>query len=127
MGTGVESLKELANFFSSVNLTSLSALALLLRAFSAFCRCWLANDLNSFRTSCSTVEVALGAAVLVPLPEGLREALALSTGFVSAALPLAGWAVDLGSLAGASAGLTSAGAFWASALGAGAFLFASGV
>ena len=61
VGTGVDSLKELANFFNSVSLTSLSCLALLLRAFSAFCRCWLAKFLNSFSTSCSTVEVALAA------------------------------------------------------------------
>lgn len=53
------SLKLLANFFSSVNLTSLSALALLLLAFSAFCRCWLAKLLKEFKTSRSTVEVAL--------------------------------------------------------------------
>jgi hypothetical protein len=42
-------------------LTSLSAFALLLLAFSALRRCCVANDLNEFKTSRSTVEVALGA------------------------------------------------------------------
>lgn len=62
VGTGVDSLKLFANFRSSVNFTSLSALALLLRTFSAFMRCWLAKFLKSLSTSRSTVEVALGAA-----------------------------------------------------------------
>lgn len=69
LGTGVESLKLSANFFSSINLTSLSALALLLRTFSALSRCWVAKVLNSFSTSRSTVEVALGAA-MPSLPAG---------------------------------------------------------
>jgi hypothetical protein len=59
-GTGVESLKLLANFFNSVNLTTLSCSRLLLRTFRAVSRCWLANDLNEFKTSRSTVDVALG-------------------------------------------------------------------
>jgi hypothetical protein len=39
VGTGVVNLKLLANFFSSVDLTSLSARALWFRAFSALLRC----------------------------------------------------------------------------------------
>lgn len=93
VGTGVESLKLLANFFNSVSLTSLSALALLLRAFWAFSRCWLANDLKELRTSLSTVDVALGVPSLT-CGERLRlvddefgvgsSALVLSAGLLSA-------------------------------------------
>ncbi len=96
-GTGVDSLKLSANFFSSISLISLSALALLLRAFSAFFRCWVAKSLNEFSTSRSTVEVALGAAapslacgemVRVLTAAGRRgvAAFLLSFGFVSVAL-----------------------------------------
>lgn len=61
-GTGVDNLKLSANFFSSVSRTSLSAFALPLRNFSAAERCCVAKLLNSFNTSFSTVEVALGVA-----------------------------------------------------------------
>ena len=54
-------MKLSANFLNSVSLTSLSAFAFVLRACAAFMRCWFANVLNSFKTSRSTVEVALGA------------------------------------------------------------------
>lgn len=61
-GTGVASLKLSANFLSSCSLTWLSAFILLVRTLSAWARCCVAKVLNDFRTSASTVDVALGAA-----------------------------------------------------------------
>ena len=61
-GTGVDSLKVFAKFFSSVSFTSLSALVLLIRTLSAWLRWPAAKFLNDFNRSRSTVAAALGAA-----------------------------------------------------------------
>lgn len=92
LGTGVPSLKLLANFFSSINLTSLSAFALLVRAFSATWRSLEAKLLNDSKTFCSIV-VDVGLAFSFA---GRR--------------PGAGFSADLGSdelFSELSAGLTS--------------------
>lgn len=125
-GTGVGSLKLSANFFSSINLTSLSAFALVLRTFSAFRRCWLANDLNSLRTSRSTVEVALGAMpwpsfawgdiVRLVAADGRNEAefwfvVLLSTGLCCGEALLSGLG-SVGLAAGDAAGASTLGSGW---------------
>lgn len=93
LGTGVASLKVSANFLSSVSLTSLSALALTLRTFSALLLSRVAKFLNELRTSRSTVDVALGApsltlgeAVRPEAAAGRRGVAILSAGFASEAL-----------------------------------------
>lgn len=115
VGTGVDSLKLFANFRSSVNFTSLSALALLLRTFSAFMRCWLAKFLKSLSTSRSTVEVALGAASFDDEATGLDVAAELCVASTGFSLDLDSFAFEsagsegLASVALSSVGLASAG------------------
>jgi hypothetical protein len=75
LGTGVPSLKLSANFLSSISLTSLSAFAFVLRAFSATCRSLLAKFLNEVRTVCSIV-VDVGLVFSLSAGEVVRPAAA---------------------------------------------------
>lgn len=90
LGTGVPSLKLSANFFSSINLTSLSAFALVLRAFSATCRSLLAKFLKELRTVCSIVvdvglvfSLAAGEVVRAAAAAGRKVEAGFSAGFDS--------------------------------------------
>ena len=79
-------MKLSANFFKSFNLTSLSFLALIARAFSTVLRCWAANPLKAFVTSRSTVEVAFGGSPALACGDGFRladEEAAATEGFSS--------------------------------------------
>lgn len=90
LGTGVPNLKLSANFFNSISLTSLSAFALVLRAFSATCRSLEAKFLKDSRTFCSiVVDVGLvfsfvaGETVRPAAPAGRRAEAGFSAGLES--------------------------------------------
>lgn len=90
LGTGVPSLKLSANFLSSMSLTSLSAFALVLRAFSATCRSLLAKFLKEVRTVCSIVvdvglvfSLSAGEVVRPAAAAGRKVEAGFSAGFVS--------------------------------------------
>jgi hypothetical protein len=73
-GTGVLSLNESANFFKSLNLDSLSFLALVTRACSNLVRSREAKVLKAPATSRSTVAVAFGVVSAVTCGEAVRFA-----------------------------------------------------